>query len=90
MKQEYHYHINSENAPITALEDMYDKALKVKSLTFLKHVSFYDIQKVFSSYILTTKMLKNNSNIDYFKSYYAGFRCYYLKFSYIDHIWIKN
>jgi hypothetical protein len=69
-----------------------DKAREITYRTFLRHVSFSDLCDLFPFYDRYPNqgglMLKNDWAVSYHRSTYQGRRCYYIRHSMIEYIFI--
>jgi len=86
----YQYYTNCVASTAEAIINMTDKAKKITYETFIKHVDWREVSKLFG-YELHPKQgltLKNDFCVGYYKSVYKGHPCYYAAWSGIEHIFI--
>jgi len=91
--RDYKYETNCVNSTYEDISPMVDAKRNVTYKTFLKHVSFADLSDLFPFYGTHPKqgllMIKNDWHVSYHRSKFKNQRCYYIRHSGIEYVFIK-
>jgi hypothetical protein len=93
---QYHYFktcVDHSQEEVPALCAMIDEAIDISLRTFRKHcIGFAEIAKQLGYERDSRKGLTiaNDWHVSYHRSKYNGKRCYYLRWSAIEHIWLPS
>ena len=97
MKQDYIYKYKCTDPGIKGkdINEMKDIAIDVTYETMLKHCDIQGVMELFFSGVYAQSKkdgltIKNDWHIYYYKSIYRGKKCYYLRHSSIEYIFLKE
>ncbi len=88
----YTYHTCCVNSTAELIGEMVDNAIEISYRTFIKHVPIEEIKELFPYYDFHGKgglNLKHDWAVSFHRSKYRGRRCYYMRHSSIEYIWIE-
>lgn len=89
----YVYYTNCINSTYEAITAMTERARDITYTTLLQHVGIDTLLDTFPGYARYPQQgltLKNDWHVSYHKSRYEGKRCYYVRHSAIEYIFIKE
>lgn len=89
---DYSYLTNCISSDANSINDMRDNARPITYRTFTRNTNWKEIA-LSLGYNTDSRLgltLKNDWHVAYYKSTYQGQPCYYMVWSYIEHIFVKE
>ena len=88
----YQYHTCCVNSTYELISDMVNNSTEITANTFFKYVSLQDVNEMFgyNQNCPLLNSIKKDYHVTYYKSHYNGQKCYYLKHSAIEYVFIQN
>ena len=94
MKRKYEYLTNCTETTYNDIFECINDSREITYKTFLRHVSFSHLMKLFPVYDAHPKqgglMICNDWSVSFYKSKYKGDVCYYMRHSSIEYIFTKQ
>lgn len=95
MKRKYNYYKNCtefKNSEIDSLYSMIDNAKEITWRTLINNVSIKEIRNLFPNYEWwgVGLHIKDDYSVGFYKSKFNNKRCYYIRWSSIEYIFIKD